>query len=191
MARAAGVSFGVLGDTHLFSEGAFRRLWDRWLTGESGWEGILLQLKELWQGIEGVFHTGDIAHPRVLSSLEEVLGVPVLAVRGNADRGAWAKALPPLRVETILGQRIALIHGWGSPRYLIDRIAARIGWEYQAVLFGHSHQPFLKTLEGVLWLNPGSPTDRRFAPYRSVAKLIVTSQEVKGELIRLPEQVKR
>jgi putative phosphoesterase len=35
------------------------------------------------------------------------------------------------------------------------------------VLYGHSHMPMLSGHDSMLLLNPGSPTQKRFAPYRS------------------------
>jgi len=178
--------FGVLGDTHLPGSSGVRRLWDRWITRGVQWEDLLREIQRIWGSVDGIFHTGDLAHPYVLESLREFFQVPVAAVRGNADRGGWALALPLIHTETILGKRITVIHGWGSPRYLVDRIAHRIGWgNSEVVLFGHSHLPFLQRIEGTLWLNPGSPTDRYFAPYRSVGRLVVTPQGVEGEILRI------
>ncbi|MBI4733967.1 MAG: metallophosphoesterase family protein, partial [Rubrobacteridae bacterium] len=40
-----------------------------------------------------------------------------------------------------------------------------------AIVFGHSHQSFVGNKEGILLLNPGSPTDKRFAEYNTIAIL--------------------
>ncbi|MHB2017486.1 MAG: metallophosphoesterase family protein [Candidatus Xenobia bacterium] len=40
---------------------------------------------------------------------------------------------------------------------------------FDAIVFGHSHVPFCQVREGVLMLNPGSPTERRREPKASFA----------------------
>jgi putative phosphoesterase len=52
------------------------------------------------------------------------------------------------------------------------------------IVYGHSHTPFWGKVNGVYFLNPGSPTDKRYAPYNSVAVLEV-GDELKAEIIRI------
>jgi predicted phosphodiesterase len=40
--------------------------------------------------------------------------------------------------------------------------------ELQRSVYGHTHIPRLKRIEGVWILNPGSPTERRRARYRTM-----------------------
>jgi predicted phosphodiesterase len=51
-------------------------------------------------------------------------------------------------------------------------------------IFGHSHQPLVEQQSDLLLLNPGSPTDQRWAPYRSLAHLEL-GPELRAELVRL------
>ena len=53
----------------------------------------------------------------------------------------------------------------------------------QVVVFGHSHIPWLE--DGVLLLNPGSPTDRRRQPEHTFALLRVEGGEVRAEVLAL------
>ncbi len=46
---------------------------------------------ELLRGSDHIIHAGDLCSPRILEELEGL--APVTAVRGNNDRGAWAKRL--------------------------------------------------------------------------------------------------
>ena len=41
----------------------------------------------------------------------------------------------------------------------------------RVVVFGHTHLPVCEDSDGLLLLNPGSPTERRRAPFRSFAEL--------------------
>ena len=44
------------------------------------------------QGSDLIIHAGDVGDPAILKALGKI--APVLAVRGNIDRGAWAGDLP-------------------------------------------------------------------------------------------------
>jgi len=44
------------------------------------------------QGSDLIIHAGDIGNERVLDTLHRI--APVLAVRGNNDRGDWAERIP-------------------------------------------------------------------------------------------------
>jgi predicted phosphodiesterase len=52
------------------------------------------------------------------------------------------------------------------------------------VVFGHSHIPWLEDEEGLLLLNPGSPTDRR-QPEHTFALLWAEDAEVRAEVLAL------
>jgi predicted phosphodiesterase len=54
-----------------------------------------------------------------------------------------------------------------------------------AVLFGHSHRPQREVRNGVLLFNPGSPTDRLFAPYNSYGVLEVGPQGMEARIVRI------
>src|SRR5512134_1260033 len=59
-----------------------------------------------------IIHPGDIGKPEVIESLSSI--APVLAIRGNNDREAWAKKLPDilrLRVNSI---GLYIIHDVGD-----------------------------------------------------------------------------
>jgi predicted phosphodiesterase len=51
------------------------------------------------------------------------------------------------------------------------------GDNVDCIVFGHSHRPMNEMVKKVLLFNPGSPTDKIFAPYNSYGVI-----ELKGEL---------
>jgi len=78
-----------------------------------------------------------------------------------------------------------MTHGWGVLAGIEERVLESFSTDCLDVLvFGHSHRPVCRQDGSVLLLNPGSPTDRRSAPYHSVGLLHINS-EVKGEIIRI------
>lgn len=129
-------------------------------------------------GAEMILHAGDVGDEAVLRGLER-LG-PVTAVRGNTDRGAWAEKLPKRAALELASVAIYLHHGH-EPLDL-DPAAGGFG----VVIQGHSHQPRLERLGGVLYLNPGSAGPRRFTLPLSVARLTLADGRAEAELLELP-----
>lgn len=115
------------------------------------------------RGSELIVHAGDVCRREVLRELAEL--APVVAVRGNNDRGPWARRLPLRKTLELRGYRLLVLHD----RQELDLDPAARGLD--AVLFGHSHRPSLERREGVLYLNPGSAGPRRFHLPVSVARL--------------------
>jgi uncharacterized protein len=104
----------------------------------------------------------------VLRELEAY--APVEAVFGNMDEPALQAELPERRVVEVDGVRIGLVHIPG-PR--VGREERLVSWfpGCDAVAYGHTHAPQLERHRGVWVLNPGSPTERRRAPSRSLLVL--------------------
>lgn len=129
---------------------------------------------EAIQALEGstlIFHAGDIGKPEVISTLEEL--APVIAVRGNNDRGGWARKFPRSTVVRVGKVKIYILHDLKGAR---PDPAAR---GYRAVICGHSHHPSITEQNGVLFVNPGSAGPRRFKLPVSVARL-----EIEGDALR-------
>jgi putative phosphoesterase len=101
---------------------------------------------------------------------------PVEAVFGNMDEPALKDALPERRVVEVEAVRIGLVHIAGARSGREDRL---LSWfpGCDAVVYGHTHVPQAERHHGVWILNPGSPTERRRAPRRSL--LVVEVDEVR------------
>ena len=112
---------------------------------------------------ELIIHAGDIGHPDVLTALEEI--APVLAIKGNNDRDAWAKTLPDLLSVRVNACSIHMIH---NVHELSPETAAG---KFKIVISGHSHNPSVASRAGILFINPGSAGPRRFKLPVSVARL--------------------
>jgi uncharacterized protein len=53
------------------------------------------------------------------------------------------------------------------------------------VIYGHTHVPQVERFQHLWILNPGSPTERRSAPVRSMLVLRVKSSRITPELVTL------
>ena len=103
------------------------------------------------QGCDAILHAGDVNKPEILDALRTI--APLHVVRGNNDKD-WAEALPQSLTVELGGVRILMIHNKRElPKELGDA---------QLIVFGHSHKYFEQTIDGRLWLNPGSCGKRRF-----------------------------
>jgi putative phosphoesterase len=105
-------------------------------------------------GVERILHMGDVGRPGVLEEFRRI--APVLAVRGNVDRGAWADELPRTATTDLFGAQAWLLHDVAELD--LDPVAAG----FRFVLHGHSHVPRDEERQGVRFVNPGSCGPRRF-----------------------------
>lgn len=149
------VSVGLISDTHgLLRPGAAAAL----------------------RGSRHIVHAGDIGDPAVLEELARI--APVTAVRGNNDKGPWAKELRETETLQVGKTRIYVIHDLLQ----LDLDPAAAG--FHVVVAGHSHRPSEALRDGVLYVNPGSAGPRRFKLPVAVARLELSST---GVVFRLQE----
>lgn len=135
-----------------------------------------------FQDVSCILHAGDTVNPDILMAFDDV---PVYRVRGNMDPSE--KGLVHKRVVPVDRFRVGLIHGWGAPQGLEERVLQEFsGQQLDVLVYGHSHYPVCHRRDGVLFFNPGSPTDRRSAPFHSVG-LLEIGDTVRGRIINLDE----
>ena len=128
-----------------------------------------------------VLHAGDLIGPSVLEELS-AYNAPAHAVRGNVDMPGLD--LPEALQLDFGGARIAMVHDSGRKEGRRKRLGKRFP-EARVVVFGHSHIPFLEDENGLLLLNPGSPTDKRRQPEHTFALLRSEEGDVRAEIIAL------
>jgi putative phosphoesterase len=152
----------VLADTHVRS-GAHNALPD--------------QVYALLDGADVILHAGDVVSQQLLDDLARY--APVHAVLGNNDI-ELVRVLPETRVVDLDGVQVAMIHDSGARAGRAGRLRRRFPHAH-AVVFGHSHLPMNELgLDGQLLFNPGSPTQRRMAPTKTVGVL----EAENGPLVR-------
>ena len=141
---------------------------------------------DAFSNVDLILHAGDLTSPKVIEELEEI--APVIAVQGNMDR-ANGILLPIAKTIEAEDLRIGLVHGEVYPRadsqqllYLAKELDVDI------LVSGHSHQPKIEQLEGILLLNPGSPIVPRLAD-RTVMLLEINNKEVDVEIVKIGSPV--
>jgi len=129
------------------------------------------------RGVDRIIHAGDIGAPEILTALGEL--APVTAVRGNNDKGPWARAIPDTQIVDAGGVLVYVIHDVAELD--VDPRAGGFG----VVVAGHSHRPRNELRDGVLWFNPGSAGPRRFKLPIALGLLTVEAGGARGEILTL------
>jgi uncharacterized protein len=129
-----------------------------------------------------ILHAGDLVEVSVVRELEAF--APVEAVYGNMDEPALKEALPERRVVEVDGWPIGLVHVPGPAPGREERLVSWFSW-CSAVVYGHTHIPQLERHRDIWILNPGSPTERRRAPARSMIVVEVDAERFEPRLIHL------
>ena len=166
VAEEAGLimKLGVIADTHLQRS-----------TGE---------LEELmagpFQDVEMILHAGDITELVVLEAFTQK---EIRAVCGNMDSPAVRRQLPTQCTLQAGKFKIGLIHGWGGPRGIEERIRREFDG-VDCIVYGHTHTPSQVKREGVLFFNPGAFGGGFIFGKRSVG-LLVLGETIFGQILYL------
>jgi uncharacterized protein len=131
-----------------------------------------------------IVHAGDVMTEEAMAEIEAI-GPPVEAVLGNVDSPALARRLEPeLLLRLADGVKLGVVHDAGPSRGRVERLRLRFP-EADAVVFGHSHMPLHEHTGDFQIFNPGSPTQRRRAPYHSMGLARVEPGAISFEHLRL------
>ncbi len=133
------------------------------------------EVVERIKACDAILHAGDINKPEILDALRAI--APLYVVRGNNDKD-WAEGLPISLTVEIGGLRFFMIH---NKRDLPQNLG-----DVQVIVFGHSHKYFEQTIDGRLWLNPGSCGRRRFDQEISFAVMKIENGMWSVEKVVLP-----
>jgi putative phosphoesterase len=110
---------------------------------------------------------------------------PIAAVHGNVDSPELRQELPEsisLELENVV---LGVIHDAGPAKGRLERLRTRFP-DADAVVFGHSHLPLREERDGFQVFNPGSPTERRRAPNRSMGEATVQRGRIEFRHLALP-----
>ncbi|HZZ90112.1 MAG TPA: metallophosphoesterase family protein [Caulobacteraceae bacterium] len=159
----AGRRFGLTADTH---------------DDLVDWPAILAGLKTAWGGVDAVLHCGDITRETALDDLAAI--APVYATRSDGD----PPAAPPRlaegpRVLVAGGLRIGLTFSLPETAATAEGAAALFGGRVVACVFGGTHVAEVTERDGVLFVNPGSPS---LAKTRSAAVLTLEGGRASAQI---------
>ncbi len=137
------------------------------------------QVLQALEGASMIIHAGDFNTPNVFEQLRQAN--QLVAVRGNTDYHDRLHALPYTEVVQVGEVFIYVIHDLLEME--IDPRAAG----FAVVIHGHLHVPEVRERQGVLYLNPGSPTSPRRGSSPGVAMLRIRGDRVRAYLIPFSE----
>ena len=144
---------GLISDTHIPE--SRRELWP--------------QVYDAFEGVDYIFHGGDVHDLALLDELEKI--APVYCARGNGEDGTGGRPVQPddprvkyswtVELEKVsigLTHYVSLLEGEDTfsfkkslERYFPDK-------KPDVIVFGDTHVETIQTVDGVLCVNPGSPT---------------------------------
>jgi putative phosphoesterase len=143
-------------------------------------KGLPEALRPYLELADVILHAGDVMEPAVLDTLAGY--ATTHAVRGNLDPPE--SGLPETLELDLGGIRVAMIHDSGRKDGRHRRMSRRFP-QARVVVFGHSHIPLLEDEDGLMLLNPGSPTDKRRQPEYTFAVLKADGEEVEARIVAL------
>ena len=151
------IKIGVISDTHIFDNS----------------KHIPAKILEAFRQVNLIIHAGDCTSLKALEELK-ALCPHVVAVAGNMDLDEVRKKYPAKQLLEVLGYRIGVMHGFGSPAGLLELLVEAFKEDdCDLVIFGHSHRSFNEKVGGVLFFNPGSAIDPA-APFNSYGIIELT-----------------
>jgi uncharacterized protein len=135
------------------------------------------EAEERLAAVDHIIHAGDIGSPEIVPRLRAI--APTTVIRGNVDTQEWAREFPDWEALTLAGRSIYVLHDLGDLN--LDPVTAG----FDIVISGHSHRPRGETIDGVLYLNPGSTGPRRFRLPITLAILELSGDTIRPELHQL------
>ena len=135
------------------------------------------EAEERLAGVDHIIHAGDIGSSEIVPRLRAI--APTTAIRGNVDTQEWAREFPEWDAVTLAGRSIYVLHDLGDLN--LDPVTAG----FDIVISGHSHRPRVETIDGVLYLNPGSAGPRRFMLPITLATLDLSGDSIRPEIHQL------
>jgi len=111
-------------------------------------------------GVDAIVHAGDIGADSVLYELQTI-APQLIAVLGNCDYDDFGWDLRLQARATVAGVEFLVIHDFHDLGHIPDGV--------DVVVHGHSHRPSIQYHGLALVVNPGSSSQRRREPSRSVA----------------------
>ncbi len=159
---------GVISDTHIPDKA----------------QAIPREILDEFKKVDMIIHAGDLVDLSTLRQLEEVCP-DVRAVYGNMDPENVRNKLPEKLIFSVGIYKIAVMHGVGPANSLVGLLSAVFKKDkVDMVVFGHSHTAFNEKVGNILFFNPGSATDKIFAPSNSYG-IIEIDADIQARIIKL------
>ena len=158
-----------------------------------------------FRGVDVILHAGDIYVPSCLDWLEEIAPVYAVELGANSHFKDDPRVADKSRVLNLQGHTIGIIHDLLVPGMaqevtefsplsrhfppeadLSAVLETVFGAPVDIVIFGHTHYPVVEEFQGVLMVNPGSPSlPKQLRRLGQVAVLELELGHKKAEILDL------
>ena len=160
------IVIGVISDTHVPTRA----------------RSIPPEVFKIFENASYIIHAGDFIQLSAVEELERI--APVVGVQGNMDPAAVREKYPKVNTLEVLGWKMGVVHD-GIPILRSGRLKELAKREdFDVLVFGHSHRSSVREEDGVLYVNPGSPTQPLFSE-ASVGVLKVSKKKVEADILPL------
>ena len=162
------IRIGVISDTHIPDRA----------------KEIPKEILDAFKKVDLIIHAGDLVSLSVINQLKGSCE-NIKAVWGNMDPDEVRVKLPDKEVFRAGKYKFGLMHGYGSPSKLTEQLSSVFKNDLvDVVIFGHSHWPLNEKIGKILFFNPGSATDKVFAPYNSYG-IIEVNDKIEAKIIKI------
>ena len=157
--------FAILSDTHIVKD---LKKMERFI-------------KEDLKDINYIIHAGDFKSYKVYSLIKD--HKEIIGVWGNNDGKSLRDILKEKEIIAVNGYKIGLYHGHGEKKNsILNTIEKFKSDDVDIIIFGHSHQPIIKTYNKTLLINPGSITMKRKERWFSYIILTVEKNSIEATI---------
>ncbi|MBI2856419.1 MAG: metallophosphoesterase family protein [Chloroflexi bacterium] len=161
------------------------------------------QVARAFEGVDLILHAGDIYVPSCLDWLEQLAPVQAVEYHGSRNFDGDLRVSEQRTVE-VDGHTIGMVHDFMLPGVqkeirpgvieadfprngsLSEAVQKVFGAPVNIVVFGHTHEAIVEDHQGVLFVNPGSPSlPKQLRRLGTVAILELTSQRPNAHIVDL------
>lgn len=162
------MKIGVLSDTHI----------------TNNLDNLPAKMLEDFSTVDMIIHVGDLVDLSVIERLKTACP-NVKGVWGNMDSTVIRNNFPQKEIIKAGKFKIGVMHGWGNPAKLTSILVEEFKNDnVDMIIFGHSHNAVNEKIGNILFFNPGSPTDKIFAPFNSYG-IISINDEIEAEIVKV------
>lgn len=158
-----------------------------------------------FQGVDVILHAGDIYQPSCLDWLEKIAPVYAVELGADAHFSGDSRVVDKTRVLNFEGHSIGITHDLLVPGMVQEiteytpvskhfprsaDLSAALETVFDAtvdiVIFGHTHYAVVEEYQGILMVNPGSPSlPKQLRRLGQVAILELGQNHKKAEILEL------
>lgn len=126
-------------------------------------------------------HLGDHVEDGI--KIEKEMNVEAIIVKGNCD---YTREFPEEKVLNINGKKILITHGHKqNVKFDTSRLLyAAKEKDVDLVLFGHTHISLFTEKDGIMFMNPGSPSIPRL-PYEKTFGILDVEKKISGKIVEI------